>query len=98
MPLRRSYIHQITEITKNSRKLDGDIEQILKDTRELQLESNSIQERLQRSYAILDEIVFRYSRLRSCPTGDSIYVMVNTYFFSLIHKMSSLSPVKLQGS
>ncbi|KAL6975165.1 hypothetical protein U1Q18_023959 [Sarracenia purpurea var. burkii] len=58
---RRSYIQRITEITKNSRKQDGDIERILKDTRELQLESNSIQERLHRTYAVVDDTVFRYS-------------------------------------
>lgn len=56
---RRSYIQRITEITKNSRKQDADIERILKETRELQLESNSIQERLHRTYAVVDETVFR---------------------------------------
>lgn len=57
---RRSYIERVKEITKNSRKQEADIEQILKDTRELQLESNSIQERLHRTYAVVDEMVFRY--------------------------------------
>ena len=57
---RKSYIERIKEITKNSRKQDADIERILKDTRELQLESNSIQERLHRTYAVVDEMVFRY--------------------------------------
>ncbi|MFX6535169.1 hypothetical protein ABTG41_13030, partial [Acinetobacter baumannii] len=33
-------------ITKNSRKQDPDIQQILKDTRELLLESDTVQERL----------------------------------------------------
>lgn len=57
---RRSYIERIKEITKNSGKLDSDIERILRDTRTLQLESNSIQESLHRTYAVIDEIVFRY--------------------------------------
>lgn len=57
---RKSYTDRIKEITKNSRKQDADIEQILKETREVQLESNSIQERLHRTYAVADEIVFRY--------------------------------------
>ncbi|KAF7831257.1 coiled-coil domain-containing protein 22-like [Senna tora] len=57
---RKSYIQRINEITKNSRKQDADIERILKETREVQLESNSIQERLHRTYAVADEIVFRY--------------------------------------
>lgn len=58
--LRSSYIERIKEITKNSRKQDADIDRILKETRELQLESNSIQERLHRTYAVVDEMVFRY--------------------------------------
>ncbi|KAB2048968.1 hypothetical protein ES319_A13G145800v1 [Gossypium barbadense] len=59
---RRSYIEQIKEITKNSSKLDSDIERILRDTRTLQLESNSIQESLHRTYAVIDEIVFREAK------------------------------------
>lgn len=57
---RKSYTDRIKEITKNTRKQDADIERILKDTREIQLESNSIRERLHRTYAVADEIVFRY--------------------------------------
>lgn len=56
---RRSYIERIKEITKNSRKQDADVEKILRETRELQLESNNIQERLHRTYAVVDETVFR---------------------------------------
>ncbi|GJW86852.1 coiled-coil domain-containing protein 22 isoform X2 [Tanacetum coccineum] len=56
---RRSYIERIKEITKNSRKQDIDIERILKETRELQLESNMIQERLHRTYAVVDETLLR---------------------------------------
>lgn len=63
MASRSSYIQRIKEITKNSRKQDADIERILKETRELQLESNSIQERLHRTNAVVDEIVFRYRLL-----------------------------------
>ncbi|OMP06937.1 hypothetical protein COLO4_07734 [Corchorus olitorius] len=59
---RRSYIQRIKEITKNSGKLDTDIERIMRETRELQLESNSIQERLHRTYAVVDEIVFREAK------------------------------------
>lgn len=59
---RRSYIEQINEITKNSRKQDIDIQLILKDTRELQLESNTIQERLNRTFAVLEETVSREAK------------------------------------
>uniref|UniRef100_A0A2P2JLC9 Coiled-coil domain-containing protein 22 homolog n=2 Tax=Rhizophora mucronata TaxID=61149 RepID=A0A2P2JLC9_RHIMU len=62
LPPRASYVERIKEITKNSRKQDADIERIMKDTRELQLESNSIQERLHRTYAVLDEMVFREAK------------------------------------
>lgn len=44
---RRSYTEWIKKSTKNSGELDADIERILRGTREPQLESNSIQERLQ---------------------------------------------------
>ncbi|KAG9137177.1 hypothetical protein Leryth_012009 [Lithospermum erythrorhizon] len=59
---RKSYIERIKEITKNSRKQDIDVERILKETRELQLDSNSIQERLHRTYAVVDETVFREAK------------------------------------
>ncbi|KAM7495661.1 hypothetical protein LguiB_030270 [Lonicera macranthoides] len=68
---RRSYIQRINEITKNSRKQDIDIELILKETRELQLESNSIQERLHRTYAVVDETVFREGK--KDPVGPQAY-------------------------
>lgn len=60
LPPRKSYIQRITELTKNSWKQDADIERILKETRDLQLESNSIRERLDRTYRVVDEKVFRY--------------------------------------
>lgn len=59
---RRSYIEQINEITKNSRKQDTDIQLILKDIRELQLESNTIQERLNRTFAVLEETILREAK------------------------------------
>lgn len=59
---RRTYIQRVEEITKNSRKQDVDIERILKETRELQLESNSVQERLNRIHAVVDETVFREAK------------------------------------
>lgn len=75
---RKSYIERIKEITKNSRKQDADIERILKDTRELQLESNSIQERLNRTYAVVDEMVFRYNRVISSFLTCLLFCVVRT--------------------
>ncbi|KAF4362346.1 hypothetical protein F8388_008230 [Cannabis sativa] len=73
---RKSYIDRVKEITKNSRKQESDIEKILKDTRELQLESNSIQERLHRTYAIVDEIVFREAKKE--PVGRQAYRLLTS--------------------
>ncbi|XP_012071072.1 coiled-coil domain-containing protein 22 homolog isoform X2 [Jatropha curcas] len=73
---RTSYIERIKEITKNSRKQDADIERILKETRDLQLESNSIQERLHRTYAVLDEIVFREAK--KDPVGRQAYRLLTS--------------------
>lgn len=64
---RRTYIQRVEEITKNSRKQDVDIERILKETRELQLESNFVQERLNRTRAVVDETVFR--EVKKGPSG-----------------------------
>lgn len=73
---RRSYIERITEITKNSRKLDADIERILKETRELKLESNSVEERLHRTYAVVDETVFREAKKDS--VGRQAYQLLTS--------------------
>lgn len=76
MASRKSYIDRVKEITKNCRKQDTDIELILKDTRELQLESNSIQERLHRTYAVVDEIVFREAK--KDPVGRQAYRLLTS--------------------
>lgn len=68
---RESFVQRIKEITKNSRKLDADIDRILKDTRELQLESNSNQERLDRTYAVVKETISREAR--KDPVGQQAY-------------------------
>nr|XP_004244030.2 coiled-coil domain-containing protein 22 homolog isoform X2 [Solanum lycopersicum] len=68
---RRTYIQRVEEITKNSRKQDVDIERILKETRELQLESNFVQERLNRTRAVVDETVFR--EVKKDQVGEQAY-------------------------
>ncbi|XP_018813451.1 coiled-coil domain-containing protein 22 isoform X2 [Juglans regia] len=74
---RNSYIQRIKEITKNSRKQDADIDRILKETRELQLESNSTQERLHRTYAVVDEMVFREAK--KDPVGRQAYRLLTSF-------------------
>eukprot|EP01018_Ginkgo_biloba_P023353 Gb_22401 [translate_table: standard] len=56
---RNTYIRRITELIKNSKKQDADITRIIHDTQQFQRESNAAQDRLRRTYALVDEIVFR---------------------------------------
>ncbi|KAG0585016.1 hypothetical protein KC19_3G250900 [Ceratodon purpureus] len=58
-PKRSSYVHRITELVKNSLKQETDIAKIISDTRALQRDSNSTNDRLRRTYALVDELVFR---------------------------------------
>ncbi|MCO5604440.1 hypothetical protein L7F22_058606 [Adiantum nelumboides] len=58
-PSRSSYVSRITELIKNSKKQDADILRILDETRDLQRDSNANQGRLKRTYALVDELVFR---------------------------------------
>ncbi|KAI3928625.1 hypothetical protein MKW98_024226 [Papaver atlanticum] len=85
---RKSYIQRITEITKNSRKQDADIERILKETRELQLESNSIQDRLHRTFTVVDETVFRDAK--KDPVRRQAYLLLTS-----IHKSFGLLSQKI---
>ncbi|KAL5729445.1 hypothetical protein ACHQM5_002395 [Ranunculus cassubicifolius] len=73
---RKSYIQRISEITKNSRKQDKDIERILKDTRDLQIESNTLQERLHRTYAVADETISR--EMKKDPVRQQAYRLITT--------------------
>ncbi|XP_078432028.1 coiled-coil protein isoform X2 [Wolffia australiana] len=74
VPSRSSYVERITEITKNSRKLDLDIEKIVEDTRELQKESNAISERLNRVYSVLNESLLR--EVTRQPQSDPDAIML----------------------
>lgn len=56
---RSSYVHRITELVKNSQKQETDIAKIITDTRVLQRDSNATNDRLRRTYALVDELVFR---------------------------------------
>ncbi|KAL9680045.1 hypothetical protein QQ045_017918 [Rhodiola kirilowii] len=72
---RRSYIQRINEITKNSRKLDADMERILQETRELQMGSNLTQESLHRTHAITSETILRDAKTN--PVGQQAYKLLN---------------------
>lgn len=76
LPPRKSYIQRITEVTKSSKKQDADINRILKETRELQLESNTVQERLARTHAVVDETVFREAKKDA--VGRQVYRLLTS--------------------
>ena len=59
VPQRRSYLQRIAEITKNYHKQDFDIEQIMRDIREVQIETNSIMDRFHRVFSVLNEAILR---------------------------------------
>ena len=58
-PSRNTYVRRITELIKNSKKQDNDITRIIGEIRDLQRESNANQGRLGRTYALVDELIFR---------------------------------------
>lgn len=86
---RKSYIQRITEITKNSRKQDADIDRILQETRQLQIESNSIQDRLHRTYTVVDETIFRY-----CLNAFDLRVSLPAFF--IIRERSDVFPLRYE--
>ncbi|KAL8153237.1 hypothetical protein V2J09_010997 [Rumex salicifolius] len=87
---RRTYVERISEITKNSRKQDTDIESIFKETREIQLESNSLEERLHRSYAVVDEMVFREAK------KDIVSHELHRLLTSIHHNFAEIRGKKLE--
>lgn len=59
---RAAYTQRILEIINNVRKQKDEIDKILGDTREIQKEINTISGRLERSFAVVDELIFRDAR------------------------------------
>lgn len=56
---RSSYTKRILEIIGNIKKQNGEINKILKDTKEVQKEINSLNGQLSRSFTLSDELIFR---------------------------------------
>lgn len=91
---RNTYIQRITEITKNSKKQDADIARIIHDTQQLQRESNATQDRLHRSYAIVDEIVFRDAKKDPvCRQVYRILTSIHQDFNETYEKVFSIDKV-----
>ncbi|XP_071452472.1 coiled-coil domain-containing protein 22 homolog [Hetaerina americana] len=56
---RSAYTRRIMEIIGNIRKQNEDIEKVLQDTRDVQKEINQLTGRLDRSFTVADELIFR---------------------------------------
>lgn len=59
---RSAYTHRIMEIIGNIKKQKDEIEKILKDTKSLQKETNSLNGRLERLFAVCEETIFRNTK------------------------------------
>ncbi|CAD5184300.1 uncharacterized protein LOC103999829 isoform X1 [Musa acuminata AAA Group] len=99
VPSRKYYIDRVTEITKNSWKQDTDLHRILKEIREVQLESNSIQERLHRTYAVVEETVFRDAK--NDPVGRQAYRLltsIHDIFEQIVEKIRATDKARKEGA
>ncbi|XP_050452818.1 coiled-coil domain-containing protein 22 homolog [Cataglyphis hispanica] len=59
---RSAYTQRILEIINNVRKQRDEISKVLADTREIQKEINTLTGRLERSFTVVDELIFRDAR------------------------------------
>ncbi|CAL7938667.1 unnamed protein product [Xylocopa violacea] len=59
---RSAYTQRILEIINNIRKQRDEINKVLADTREIQKEINMLTGRLERSFTVVDELIFRDAR------------------------------------
>ena len=60
---RSAYTQRIFEIINNVRKQTEEINKILGDTREIQKEINTLSGRLERSFTVVDELIFRDTQI-----------------------------------
>ena len=59
---RSAYTQRILEIINNVRKQKDEIDKVLGDTRSIQKEINTLTGRLERSFTVVDELIFRDAR------------------------------------
>ncbi|OAD59979.1 Coiled-coil domain-containing protein 22 like protein [Eufriesea mexicana] len=59
---RSAYTQRILEIINNIRKQRDEIDKVLIDTRQIQIEINTLTGRLERSFTVVDELIFRDAR------------------------------------
>lgn len=58
---RHTYTRRILEIVASIHKQKKDIQKILEDTRETQKITNQLRQRIDRTFAIADEVIFKVS-------------------------------------
>jgi endonuclease III-like uncharacterized protein len=63
---RSAYTRRILEIIGNIRKQKEEIDRVLADTRQVQKEINQLTGRLDRSFAVADELIFKVSLESIC--------------------------------
>lgn len=73
MLFRSSYTRRILEIIGNIKKQNDEIKNILKDTREVQKEINSLNGQVDRSFTLSDELIFRVSLIMKCNVCNTYY-------------------------
>ncbi|KAH9317197.1 hypothetical protein KI387_018966, partial [Taxus chinensis] len=87
MAARNTYIRRITELVKNSKKQDADIDRIIRDTKQFQRESNGAQDRLHRTYAIADEMIFRDAKKDpACRQAYRLLTSIHENFNETVEK------------
>lgn len=61
---RSSYTRRITEIIGNIKKQKKEIKKVLQDTKEIQKDINTLSGRLDRTFAVADELIYKVSRIQ----------------------------------
>lgn len=61
--LRNAYTSRILEIIGNIKKQKADIDKIIRDTRELQKEINTINGQLDRQFTVTDDLLFKVTKI-----------------------------------
>jgi hypothetical protein len=73
---RSAYTQRILEIINNVRKQKDEIDKVLGDTREIQKDINILTGKLERSFTVVDELIFRDAR--SNETSRRAYKLLAT--------------------
>lgn len=60
---RSAYTQRILEIINNVKKQRDEIDKVLADTREIQKQINTLTGRLERSFTVVDELIFRDAKM-----------------------------------